>query len=458
MVWNVVATPEFSVHPQHWCFPVAGCVAYRGYFHERRAREFAADLALRGDDVAVEGVPAYSTLGRFADPVLSSMLPYGDDELAATIFHELAHQLLYVRDDSEFNEAFAITVEDAGLERWLAVPGRDRAHAGVSRRPAARAGASSGCCSRTRARLAALYASGVAAPQMRARKAAIFAVLAADMRALEQRDGEHYALFDEWIAAGLNNARLASVATYYDCVPGFRQLLAAQGGDLHALLRGGARTGEAAARGAPRTAVRHGGRAARRTERQRVLGERAGGRAVPRYAGSTASMRARLDAERRAAVLAADAVAGERAEVVERERLAGQQPHHHALHARQRIRQRQQVAGKSGHACGEAHDLLQRQHLRTAQLVGRAGSGARRCSARTHASATSNTLTGAKRAPARASGNHPPLRRSSCAKRLVSESSGPKITEGRKMVTAGCALSACGAARSSASAAPLERR
>src|SRR6202035_1914720 len=107
VVWNVVAAPEFSVSPKRWCFPIAGCVAYGGYFREQRARGFAAGLAARGFDVSVDGVPAYSTLGRFADPVLSSMLRYGDDELAATIFHELAHQLLYVRDDSEFNEAFA---------------------------------------------------------------------------------------------------------------------------------------------------------------------------------------------------------------------------------------------------------------------------------------------------------------------------------------------------------------
>ena len=99
VVWNVVAAPEFSVTPQRWCFPVAGCVAYRGYFHEPSAREFALGLEAQGFDVAIDGVPAYSTLGKFADPVLSSMLRYGDDDLAATIFHELAHQLLYVRDD-----------------------------------------------------------------------------------------------------------------------------------------------------------------------------------------------------------------------------------------------------------------------------------------------------------------------------------------------------------------------
>jgi len=231
VVWNVVATAEFSVHPQRWCFPVAGCVAYRGYFQERRAREFAAGLAVRGNDVAVEGVAAYSTLGRFADPVLSSMLRYGDDELAAIVFHELAHQLLYVRDDSEFNEAFATTVENAGLERWLAYQGQ------TERMQAFRADqqqeqAFVELLARGRARLAVLYASGVASSEMRARKAALFAVLAADLCALEQRAGERYPLFDEWIAAGLNNARLAALATYYDCVPGFTQLLAEQGGDL----------------------------------------------------------------------------------------------------------------------------------------------------------------------------------------------------------------------------------
>src|SRR5437879_3952398 len=124
VVWNVVAAPEFSVNPKRWCFPVAGCVAYRGYFSERRARAFAAGLAKRGFDVALAGVPAYSTLGKFADPVLSTMLRYGPDELAAIIFHELAHQLLYVADDTEFNEAFAVTVEDAGLERWLRFNGQ----------------------------------------------------------------------------------------------------------------------------------------------------------------------------------------------------------------------------------------------------------------------------------------------------------------------------------------------
>jgi len=227
----VVAAPEFSVSPKRWCFPIAGCVAYRGYFREQRAREFAAALAVRGFDVTVDGVPAYSTLGRLADPVLSSMLRYGDDELAATVFHELAHQLLYVRDDSEFNEAFATTVEAAGLERWLT-------HQGASQRlqqfreRQAHAGAFVSLLAQSRARLALLYASGVAREQMRASKAQILTGLAADIRALELREGVSYPLYEEWIAAGLNNARLASVSTYFDCVPGFARLLEQAGNDL----------------------------------------------------------------------------------------------------------------------------------------------------------------------------------------------------------------------------------
>src|SRR6266513_279014 len=148
-------------------------------------------LAVRGLDVAVDGVPAYSTLGRFADPVLSSMLRYGDDELAATIFHELAHQLLYVRGDSEFNEAFATTVEDAGLERWLTQQGASQRLQQLRERQA-HAAAFVSLLARSRTRLALLYASGVARDEMRAGKAQILGALAADLRALELREGASY--------------------------------------------------------------------------------------------------------------------------------------------------------------------------------------------------------------------------------------------------------------------------
>ncbi len=231
VVWNVVAAPEFSVNPKRWCFPVAGCVAYRGYFNERRARAFAAGLAQRGFDVALAGVPAYSTLGKFADPVLSTMLRYGPDELAAIIFHELAHQLLYVANDSEFNEAFAVTVEDAGLERWLRFNGQaDRIER--YRQERAREQAFIELLARTRARLARLYASGLPAQQMRTHKSEILGQLATDIRQLEQHQGVHISVYDEWLAEGLNNAQLASVATYFECVPGFQRLLAEQDDDL----------------------------------------------------------------------------------------------------------------------------------------------------------------------------------------------------------------------------------
>jgi predicted aminopeptidase len=229
VVWNVVAAPEFSVEPKHWCFPVAGCVAYRGYFKEKKARAFAADLARRGYDVTVGGVPAYSTLGKFADPILSSMMRYGDTELAGIIFHELAHQLLYVKNDSEFNEAFATTVEDEGLERWLKSIG----HSDLMQQfleENARERAFIELFARTRERLAPLYASGIPQPEMRQKKAVVFADLTEQARELQRKQGDRY--YEPWLKEGLNNAHLASIATYYQCVPGFQRLLAEQGGDL----------------------------------------------------------------------------------------------------------------------------------------------------------------------------------------------------------------------------------
>jgi len=231
VVWNVVAAPEFSVHPKQWCFPIAGCVAYRGYFVEKRARSFAADLSKRGFDVTLDGVPAYSTLGKFADPVLSTMLPYGPDELAAIIFHELAHQLLYVKNDTQFNEAFATTVENAGLERWLTLNGHaDRIQR--YRKDSTREREYVDVFARTRAQLARLYASGLPVAAMRAQKAQTFAALADEIKGLEKRQGVKSTVYDEWIKEGLNNARLASEANYYDCVPGFERLLVEQGNDL----------------------------------------------------------------------------------------------------------------------------------------------------------------------------------------------------------------------------------
>ena len=224
VVWNVVAAPALSVEPKEWCFPIAGCVAYRGYFSEKRARDFASGLRAHGYDVVIEGVPAYSTLGKLPDPVMSTMMRYGSDELAAMIFHELAHQLLYVKDDSRFNEAFAVTVEEAGLRRWLEYRGQS------ARIPALRQQRADdrqflALLRHTRHRLALLYASEASREQKLHDKQQIFAELATDIRALERRLGVRSPLYEEWIDDGLNNAELASVGTYFDCVPGFERLL-----------------------------------------------------------------------------------------------------------------------------------------------------------------------------------------------------------------------------------------
>jgi predicted aminopeptidase len=230
VVWNVVAAPEFSVRPLQWCFPISGCVTYRGYFKERRARAFAAKLAARGDDVQVDGVTAFSTLGHFADPVLSSMLRYGDLDLAGTIFHELAHQLIYVAGDSEFDESFAMTVEAEGLSRWLAARGRSGELAGYLREQQLDDRIDA-LFAAGRMQLAQLYGQSLPASLERARKQAILAQVGERIRALEARMHLDSG-YDEWIERGLNNASLASVGTYSDCVPGFEQLLHDNQGQL----------------------------------------------------------------------------------------------------------------------------------------------------------------------------------------------------------------------------------
>ena len=230
VVWNVVAAPQFSVTPRQWCFPVAGCVTYRGYFHQQAAEAYAAKLAAQGDDVVVEGVPAYSTLGHFDDPVLNTMLPYGRDQLAAIIFHELSHQLIYAPGDSAFNEAFASTVEEVGLARWLTAKGRP-ADIAKFQQAQARAAEYSALLRAARADLARLYAMPLTPQQMRTGKQARMAALGESIRAAEQRLGAPSG-YGPWIEQGFNNAQLAAVATYENCMPGFRRLLAQQDADL----------------------------------------------------------------------------------------------------------------------------------------------------------------------------------------------------------------------------------
>jgi predicted aminopeptidase len=234
VVWNVVAAPEFAVAPQRWCFPFTGCLSYRGYFREKDARSMAAKLAARGSDVMVGGVTAYSTLGHFADPVLNTMLRYGDLGLVSTIFHELAHQLIYIRGDSEFNESFAVSVEQEGLRRWLAARGRSLELQDYLDRHVAEQRIID-VFADGRRQLAALYAQSPAPPieQRRALKHEILDAAGKRVLAVE-RQFKVRTGYDQWISDGLNNAHLASVGTYFDCVPGFQRLLAANGGNLPA--------------------------------------------------------------------------------------------------------------------------------------------------------------------------------------------------------------------------------
>lgn len=231
VVWNVFATKEFSVEPKRWCFPIAGCVVYRGYFNERSANAYARRLARRGYDVAVGGVAAYSTLGHFEDPVLSTMLKWSDAQLAGTLFHELAHQVVYVQGDSDFNEGFATIVEEAGLERWLESRG-SRAQLASWQAQRERARQFIALLLETREKLRKLYSSKLPKEEMRARKQYEFGLIKLAYERMKQTEWNGYAGYDAWFNRTLNNAHLVSAATYHGCLPGLRGVFKQVGEDL----------------------------------------------------------------------------------------------------------------------------------------------------------------------------------------------------------------------------------
>lgn len=227
VVWNVFATEAFSVAPLTHCFPIAGCVAYRGYYQQGRARGASALLQAEGYDTMVSGVQAYSTLGWFDDPLLSSMLRWDDERLAGLIFHELAHQKLYIADDTAFNESYASFVEHEGLRQW-------RAHRGLpSLSDAAQQQYAdlSQLMLETRERLAALYASGLGESAMRAAKAAEFTRLRQTYRRLRDQRWNGDGRFDRWMAQPLNNASLLPFGLYDRWVPAFASLFEQAGRD-----------------------------------------------------------------------------------------------------------------------------------------------------------------------------------------------------------------------------------
>jgi predicted aminopeptidase len=221
VVWNVFAAPEFSLQAKTWCYPVAGCVGYRGYFAKEDAERQAEKLKGAGFDVIVGGVSAYSTLGKFSDPVLNTMMRWTDLDLVAVLFHELAHQQLYVKNDSEFNESFASAVEEFGVERWLRSRGEDnrlqeyRSNREFRQQLLQHVQAA-------RADLEALYASELDQSEMRQGKQDILSELRQATGEQVERSGRNA---PAWLRSPLNNATLIPLSLYQGRLDEFRQLL-----------------------------------------------------------------------------------------------------------------------------------------------------------------------------------------------------------------------------------------
>jgi predicted aminopeptidase len=224
VMWNVVATPELSLDPIQWCFPVAGCVNYRGYYSKEEAQGYASGLRDERYDVQVGGVPAYSTLGYFNDPVLSTFIQYPEGELARLVFHELAHQVAYAPGDSRFNESFAVAVEEAGVERWMAAHGDEKMRKAYADYEA-RKHDFLALLLKCRNALQANYESGASNDDKRKQKTVIFQELQAEYQSLKTSWGG-YTGYDRWFSEPLSNAHLSAIATYHDFVPGFRAMLA----------------------------------------------------------------------------------------------------------------------------------------------------------------------------------------------------------------------------------------
>ncbi len=220
VVWNVFAAPEFSLEPKVWCFPVAGCVSYRGYFSKDSALKEAKRLKKEGYDVAVGGVAAYSTLGNFSDPILSTMMRWEDTDLIAVLFHELAHQVVYVKDDSAFNESFATAVEEFGVRLWLESRGEEEKMADyVAGRELQQS--LTALVMKAREVLQAVYEVDIDIEYKRVLKRERLKTLAEDVAAELQRNGKEPSA---WLTGELNNARLISTALYEGWLPSFRAL------------------------------------------------------------------------------------------------------------------------------------------------------------------------------------------------------------------------------------------
>jgi predicted aminopeptidase len=230
VVWNVFAAPEFSLTPEKWCFPIVGCVTYRGYFTEADARLFGDALTQKGFDVYIGGAIAYSTLGWFDDPILSTFINLSASDTVALIFHELAHGLLYIPDDTAFNESFATAVEQEGLKRWQMFTSPSQDYADWRRKQRYRQKFTA-LVSKYRNQLKLLYASELTTNEKRNQKATVFNRMQSEFKTLKSNHHE-MAVYSAWFNRPLNNAQLISVSTYHDWVPAFSKILSESNGDL----------------------------------------------------------------------------------------------------------------------------------------------------------------------------------------------------------------------------------
>ena len=234
VVWNVFAAPEFSLDAMRWCYPIAGCVSYRGYFQQDKAEKLADKLRSDGKDVFVGGVAAYSTLGWFSDPVLNTFLNRSESKLAGLIFHELAHKILYVPGDTVFNESFATAVENEALRRWL----NDRQQPRIYRQyldGQARRFEFVSLIDSYKERLRTLYNQPLADADKRAGKQELIQALREDYKVL-QSSWHGYTDYGNWVAGEINNAKIVTISAYHDLVPAFNRLLKDSGGDMQIFL------------------------------------------------------------------------------------------------------------------------------------------------------------------------------------------------------------------------------
>lgn len=236
-VWNVVAAPELSLKLETWCFAVVGCVGYRGYYDRAAADAEGEQLRARGLEVSVYGVPAYSTLGKLdwlgGDPLLNTFIGWPEGELARLVFHELAHQVVFAKDDTVFNESFATAVERIGVQRWLARHAGDEARRQYAQLDARR-NAFRALTGRYRDRLQALYAGAASDADKRRDKAALMAALRADYAARKADPASPlagFAGYDGWFERA-NNASFGVMAAYNEFVPGFERLFEREGQDF----------------------------------------------------------------------------------------------------------------------------------------------------------------------------------------------------------------------------------